>query len=313
MPEEAQPELAGKSLQGFYDTSSNKVQGSVVTEAYGKPYKNELGAWVQDEVKYSASEEEARAAVKNRLLEDEATRIATFEEFQKYVSGLPLEQQMAILDRDKSGKIDAGDYSRSQMADETNPIIKFAQDKYWQIARRAETDKGKRAVTPPRTASSTQGKGVPIKFGDQPWKTVMPAVKRPSGGQYSDIVYPEIYSFPGDLPLDNVTISTDAKRVSGTQSYNFSRTGKTSGKLKDYAIDSNGNDWIILEATTSDNDLRIESKDDLAIPVRDILEAPALPLIDASGKQTTVGELRGKPAQSTTTAPTSKWDKYLKK
>ncbi len=273
--------LKAKSLGAFFD--KNKVTGTP-TPAITQYRTNELGKKEQKDFVYRATDKEARDYVANNILNDPQLLEGAFEEF----SALPESEQwkyFSTYDTDKSGTLSEQEKSfipDSQSKDINNPILKYAQDKYFEQVRVPEDSAWRQALPP----SKGKGGGFSINIGGADL-IVSPAVKRDMPVTYGDKMYSDSYAFGGNTTLSNLP-TLGGIRYKGTATRDM-KAGNITGKLKDYIPSE---DLIIIEAATGIPELGVEPKGLVGIPARQIEGADNLPII-VNGKQSNIGALKG--------------------
>lgn len=186
--------LLPKSPDAFFMNNRNKAEGDVTTtEDY---YTNPNGKKVLKSTVHSATEQQARDFVVANLFNDEQLREGVFQEF----SNLPESEQWKYLkdfDTDKSGKLDETELRiipPKDSDDSNNPILRYAQDKYWAKARRSVEGKETGAAQSQRISFNwnsvvNAGNNQNDKFINQ-GASVVPSVE-------GDFNFPDYYNLGG--------------------------------------------------------------------------------------------------------------------
>jgi len=272
------------------DFTRDKANGTQTIE-YGEPTLVN-GKWMRGGKQFSASEPEARAKVKNKVFSSEANRKWLLKEFNS------LSEQDKIKYLDVNGDNQLSDAERRQGLQnvDNNPILRYAQDKYWSQARDV-SDLRESSVEPPRTASglSINLFGRTVKFA--------PGAEKQGSVIYGDETFVDPVEFDGSFKINNIpTRGGKVFRRTGTSS--ITSNGNIEGYLKNYDKER---DVLILAATGTDPN--IDNGTLVEIPASNFnqVEINKIPIV-INGKQTTLGAIRetkpttqGQPA----TVPTS--------
>lgn len=253
----------GTGTQGTITITTNK-DGKVITEKKVA----------------SATEDEARAMVEADMVSNPRLAMGYIKKFQALKTTDP-ETYIKYLDTTGDGKVDASEEQASNSA--SNPIIKWAQDNYWQ--KRIDIQEAE--TTKPQTTPSANKFGFTISWGGK--NTAVPVgQKRKVGINYGGEVKNNLYSFGGsatlsDFPTDGASALYDTSKEPLQGGTNIA------GQLVDYDADS---DKLIIRTTTSNETLGLDPKQLVEIDANIVPDVNNLPIM-VDGKQTTLGTLRG--------------------
>ena len=179
---------------------NNKVNGTV-TQDY-RYYTNPNGQKVKQATIVGATEEESRSHVRAMVLSSPQYQKYIFNKFSK----LSDKDKLRYLDTDNSGTIDANERDMAVKSFEAgNPLLKWAEDNYWQLARTTR-DGGESGATPP--SSSTTGDMRTFKYGTGSPTKYYPTESVP--WSFGDKEMPNYHPFPQFetylLPIDDISV-----------------------------------------------------------------------------------------------------------
>jgi hypothetical protein len=180
---------------------SNQISGT------GYNVRKTVGTGTE-EVTYSASESEARDFVKNVALSNEAYLKDLVKQFQ----GLDPQTKLQYLDTDKNGVV-----SKTEGQD-TNPIIRWAQDTKWDKAVKKTPHPLKKTTTSGTGASATATAKAKALTG-----VFTPEIP------YGKNVYKASYKFPGTQIIRN--IPTTGADILYSEDSDALKAGNVAGRL----------------------------------------------------------------------------------
>jgi hypothetical protein len=239
---------------------NNQISGT------GYNVRKPVGTGIE-EVTYSASEPEAREFVRSVALNNEAYLKDLVKQFQ----GLDPQTKLQYLDTDKNGVIS------KQEGQDTNPIIRWAQDTKWQKAVKVTPHPWKRTTTSGTGTSETaKAKAQKVTGVFTPNVT------------YGTINYTNSYKFPGSEVKRNIP-TQNAKGIYGDYEDALA-SGNVAGRLLLYNPER---DVLVFETVGSSESADTKGTTLVEIPASNLTDIDTLPIV-INGVSGTVGELRAR-------------------
>jgi hypothetical protein len=282
--------VRAKPLEVFLN--EKKLEGTQTLD-YGQPFMYN-GQKVKQGTYYSGTEQEARDYVKGMVLSNPAYQKDVFQKFSK----LPEAEKIKYLDVN-DGTVDRNEAAMASQSGTTdNPILKWAQDTYWQKAR--ATKEG--AMTSASPAQSTQGNKY---FIGGKWQIVSEGQKKEGTVDLSGVKYDSPLEFNGSYKVNYIPTAR-AKELTGTSSIKITDATNVEGYLKLYDPTK---DVFVFAASGADPN----------IPNGTMIEVPATDLrnsdikdfpVMVNGKKLTIEQLRanrGTSSQSKVSTSGVKW------
>ena len=273
----------------YFNQEKNKFNGTPTNI----PYTETIGGVPQKFTKTaSGTEEQARGWVQDRLHGDDRFARGVIQEFQNLKTTNPTLYKQ-YLDTDKNGVVSPDEEKASQSA-KSNPILKYAQDTYWQNALKLGESK-------PVSLGGNKSKTAvtPVDVGGQ--KVPIPPARQQTEVRYGNRQYVQPYTFGGNKAF---TVSTDGGVAVSSDGEETPLThGVMTANLLHYV--RQGNKLIFTNASNAKENPELENSIAIEIPATNLANYMNLPIID-DGKAKTVGDIIG--AQPTATSQTSVTD-----
>ena len=200
----------------YYTQRRNKIYGTQ-TSGEAEFRVNQYGVREEKKPEYSASPEEAKAAIAADIYSNEGLRKGYFNEFVK----LPKSEQLKYLDANKDGTISENEKKALGSNDEFsyNPIVAYAQDKYLNTSRYTTGQFGAPTSVPGSGSTSDMktfkyGTGSPTKY--TPVEAIPTTIGSTSYQKYHPFGQFETYYIPSE--------SIDIKNTNGNREFTTNKS-----------------------------------------------------------------------------------------
>jgi len=255
--------------------NEKKLEGTQTID-YGQPFIFN-GQKVKQGTYYSGTEQEARDYVKGMVLSNPAYQKDIYQKFSK----LPEAEKIKYLDVNNDGTVDRNEAAiASQSGTTDNPILKWAQDTYWQKAR--ATKEG--AMTSAEKSQGTQGNKY---FIGGKWQIVSEGQKKEGTVDLSGVRYDSPIEFNGSYKVNYIPTAR-AKELTGTSSIKITDATNVEGYLKLYDPTK---DVFVFAASGADPN--IPNGTMIEVPATDLRNSDIkdFPVI-VNGKKMTIEQIR---------------------
>jgi len=274
---------------GFYNKASNKLNGTPQPKNRYSITKAGRRQVAIDE--YSGTESEAREKIAIDAYENEALREGYFDEFQKLDEKIKW-KYLKDFDTDNSGDLDEDEMSAipaKNAKSPENPIIRFAQDRYWPKA--IDIRQGKPKLDEPKTIAGA--------------KAITIGTKKSNPITLSKVTYNIPYEFDGTHKVNYIP-TVNAKELSGLFQMNLIDETNVKGYLKLY--DEEKDVFVFVTAGKVGG---VVSGTLIEVPASDLREEDIkdIPVI-VDGKRTTVEQVRANRTIQAPAQTTKDWSKY---
>lgn len=261
----------------YLNRDVNKAQGTPTSE-----YKTIKIGGVDQKVTISksATEPEARDYIGRLMVSNPRIAKGIVKEIQQLKTTAP-QEYVRIFDKTGDGTVDQ--YEEKEAGYVSNPIIKYAQDKYWQNAIKVDESKPSGLGTNRGDIDNT----ISVSLGGQQVK-LLPAQKRTVALNYGGEVRNDLYSFGGNKTLFD--FPTEGARALWDTYSDPPMAGGSN--IKAQLVDYDATKDTLIVRTVSGNDvLGYESGQLIEIDASKVQDVDKLPLT-LNGKTTNLGALR---------------------
>ena len=253
----------------YYAQNRNKGTG---TKGKVKVTIKKDGKLITEERLASATEPEAREMVLADMMSQPRLAMGYIEQFKRLKETDP-ETYIKYLDTTGDGTVDAQE--EKEAGYQSNPIIQWAQDNFWQSKITLEEKTEEKPITAPKTTAGD----ISTVVGE----------KRDIDPNYGNIARPNIYSLGGNVSITDIP-TRGAKLLDDSGAYDYKLQGNLAkAALKDYDADKK---TIIVQVTARDPISFVETKQLVEVPQENIPNYKDIK-INVDGKTTTIGALAG--------------------
>ena len=253
----------------YYAQNRNKGTG---TKGKVKVTIKKDGKLITEERLASATEPEAREMVLADMMSQPRLAMGYIEQFKRLKETDP-ETYIKYLDTTGDGTVDAQE--EKEAGYQSNPIIQWAQDNFWQSKITLEEKTEEKPVTAPKPTAGD----ISTVVGE----------KRDIDPNYGNIARPNIYSLGGNVSITDIP-TRGAKLLDDSGAYDYKLQGNLAkAALKDYDADKK---TIIVQVTARDPISFVETKQLVEVPQENIPNYKDIK-INVDGKTTTIGAMAG--------------------